>query len=325
MLKYTTVMTAEAIPFTTENGEQKKLLIADTDNPLRKIIIPPEGPRVYREQLSANMGSKAIEDIFLYRPDPNEIQPVSEIPIIKMGGLWTIGHHYTKQAIDMAQNGHDFATFVPNFNYPVWRPVFDTELRKSPYIWHAKNGLQVTKSVLAHTGAEQARISGHSYAGHTVTHLISHRPDLFESVVLEDPSGPTSHNVRPKDLLNEELKPALQIMSEDLHMLPPNTIDRSIRRITDHGIHAAREILGLASMRPAFRPNLAEARKAGVPVGLLLLTRSAIFNAVEVRRVSEKEQLFDIIDEVDEYHIAPNIRPSVVSKTEREMFDSLAA
>lgn len=317
-------MSGEVIPFTTENGEQKKLRIVDTDNPLRKIIVPPEGPRVYREQLTASLGSKAIEDIFLYRPDPLETDIVSEIPIVKMGGLWTIGHHYTKQAIDMAQNGHDFATFVPNFNYPAWRPLYDNELRKSPYIWHAKNGLQVTKSVLKHTGTEQARISGHSYAGHTVTHLVSHRPELFESVVLEDPSGPTSHNIRPRDLVNQELKPALQIMSEDLHMLPPNTINRSIRRITDHGIHAAREILGLASMRPAFRPNLAKAREAGVPVGLLLLSRSAIFSAVEMRSVAEKEQLFDMIDEVNEYHIAPNIRPSVVSATERQMFQSLA-
>lgn len=317
-------MTAEAIPFTTEDGEQKKLLIADTDNPLRKIIVPPEGPRIYREQLTASMGNKAIEDIFLYRPDPRETRPVSENPIIKMGGLWTIGHHYTKQAIDMAQHGHDFATFVPNFNYPAWRPLYDPELRKSPYVWHAKNGLQVTKSVLRHTGTEQARVSGHSYAGHTVTHLVSHRPELFESVVLEDPSGPTSHNIRPIDLINQELKPAMQIMGEDLDMLPPNTVNHSIRRITDHGIHAAREILGLASLRPAFRPNLAKAREAGVPVGLLLLSRSAIFNAVEMRRVAEKERLFDLVDEVDEYHIAPNIRPSAVSNTEREMFKHLA-
>lgn len=319
------IMSIEAVPFTDNNGEQKKLYIADTDNPLRKIIVPPEGPRVYREQLAASIGNKAIEDIFLYRPDPEEVDTISEIPIVKMGGLWTIGHHYTKQAIDMAQHGHDFATFVPNFQYPVWRPLFDSELRKSPYIWHAKNGRQVTKSVLAHTGAQKARISGHSYAGHTVTHMASHDPQLFETIVLEDPSGPTSHNIRPSDLLSQELKPALAIMSEDLDMLPPNTVDRSIRRITDHGIHAAREILGLAKMRPAFRPNLVKAREAGIPVGLLLLSRSAIFNSVEVRSVAEAEKLFDLIDEVDEYHIAPNIRPVEVDITEHQMFEQLSA
>ncbi len=319
-------MSAEAVNFTSESGEKEKLLIVDTDNPNRKIIIPPEGPRVYREQLTANIGNKAIDDIFLYSQDPMEAEfPHDPYVDMKMGGLWTIGHHYTKQAIDMAQHGHDFATFIPNFNYPVWRPLYDAELRKSPYIWHAKNGLQVAQAILHHTGTEQLRVSGHSYAGHTVTTLIAHRPELFKSVVLEDPSGPDTHDVKPRELVDKELRPALQIMGEDLDMLPSNTKERSIRRITDHGIHAAREIIGLRAVRPEFRINLKAAREAGVPVALLLLTKSAIFNAARVRRIAEEEGLFDLIGEVDEYHIAPNIRPAAVNETERELFHRLAA
>lgn len=316
-------MSAESVNFTTEVGDKKKLLIVDTDNPNRKIIIPPEGPRVYRDQLTANIGNKVIHDIFLYCPDTAECEYESETPIIKMGGLWTIGHHYTKQAIDMAQHGHDFATFIPNFDYPAWRPLVDAELRKSPYIWHAKNGLQVAKAVREHTGKEKQRISGHSYAGHTVTHLVSYRPEMFESVVLEDPSGPSAHNVKLQELIQHELQPAAQIMGEDLDMLPPNTKVRSIRRITDNAIHASRELLGLAFVRPSFRENLQKARDLGIPVGLLLLSRSAIFNAVQVRRIAERENLFDLIDEVDEYHIAPNIRPAIVNETERRMFEQL--
>lgn len=314
------------VDYTNEEGEKNKLFIIDTDNPNRKIIIPPEGPRVYREQLSAEIGGKAIDDIFLYRQDPAEAEyPHVDHDHLKMGGLWTIGHHYTKQAIDMAQYGHDFATFIPNFNYPTWRPLYDSQLRKSPYIWHAKNGLQVAKAVLRHTGRDKIRVSGHSYGGHTVTHLAAHRPDLIESVVLEDPSGPVTHSIKPKKLIEKELKPALQIMGEDLDMLPPNTKERSIRRITDHGIHAARELLGLARVRPEFRVNLLAAREAGVPVGLMTLSRSAIFSASLMRATAEEEDLFDLIDEVDEYHIAPNIRPAAINETERSMFDRLAA
>ncbi len=314
------------VDYTTEKGAEKKLLIIPTDNPLRDIIEPPEGPRVYRERLSAEIGGKAIDDIFFYRQDPEEAEyEHSEFDHLKMGGLWTIGHHYTKQAIEMAQHGHDFATFVPNFNYPVLRPLYDSRLRKSPYIWHAKNGLQVAKAVLQHTGKDKLRVSGHSYAGHTVTHMVSHMPKLFKSAVLEDPSGPITHDVKPIELVQKELLPALQIMGEDLHMLPPNTRERSIRRITDHGIHAGRELIGLRTIRPDFRKNLKEMRDAGVPVGLLLLSRSAIFNAVRMRAVAEKENMFDLIDEVDEYHIAPNIRPAAVNETERDMFDQLAA
>ena len=189
-------MSYESAPFTNDQGEKKIVRIYDTDNPLRKHVVAPEGPAVYREQLSATLGNKAIDDIFLYRPDTDETAQTSETPIVKMGGLWTIGHHYTKQAIDMAQHGQDFATFIPNFDYPVWRPLYDSALRKSPYVWHAKNGRQVIKAVLSHTEAGQARISGHSYAGYTVTELIARFPELVESVVLEDPAGITVHDIR---------------------------------------------------------------------------------------------------------------------------------
>jgi len=316
------------VDYTNEEGETKTYLIEDVDNnPFRKIIIPPkgEGPRVYREQLTAKIGSKAIDDIFLYRPDPQEVPYESESPIIKMGGLWTIGHHYTKQAIDMAQHGHDFATYIPNFDYPVWRPLLDPKLRKTPYVWHAKNGLHVTRAVLGHTGAAQARVSAHSYGGHTASELLSWQPDLFESAVYEDPSGPTVHELNLKELLENELKPAAQIMNEDDNMLPSNTKLRSIRRITDHGVHAFRELWGLNKIRSEFRVNLKAAREAGVPVGLMTLSRSAIFSASLMRATAEEEGLFDLIDEVDEYHIAPNIRPAAINETERSMFDRLAA
>jgi pimeloyl-ACP methyl ester carboxylesterase len=316
-------MAFESVDFTNEDGETKKLRIHNTVDSTIKHIEPPEGPPVYRKQLEAKLGDKVIDDIFVYRPDTEAVDYKSEIAKLKMGGLWTIGHHYTKQAILMAQEGYDFATFVPNFDYPIWRPIFDGGLRRSPYVWHAKNGRKVAEVVTQYTETGQVDISGHSYAGFTVTELIARYPELVRSVVLEDPAGLGMHGIRVKDLWNHELKPAMEIMNEDLAELPENTKQRSIHRLTGNIPHALRELTGLILPRSDMQRNLLKARKYGVPVGLLLLSRSAILSAERSRHVAEKKHLFDLIDEVDEYHIAPNIRPAAVVETEIEMFKRL--
>ena len=297
--------------------------VVDPSNPNRIHIVPPEGPPVYRERLEAKIGGKAIDDVFLYRPDTSEIPRASDTATVKMGGLWTIGSHYTKEAIAMAQKGYDFATFIPNFNYPLHLPLISPKHRKSPYLRHAQNGRQVSLAVMEHTSTEQVRISGHSYGGLTVTEFIAEFPELIESVVLQDPAGLDINRINFAKLWSHELKPAGRYIADDLDNLPANTKENSIKRLTGNFPHALREGLGLVLPRSDMKQNLKKARELGVPVGLLLLGKSALFNAASVRAIAEKESLFDLIDEVDDYHVAPNIRPQAVVEKEIEMFDSL--
>lgn len=294
------------------------------DSPDLVRIEPKDGgPAVYREQLHATIGGRAINGIYLYSPDKAETEPATDTVTLKMGGLWTIGHHYTHEAIAMAQNGYPFATFVPNFNYPAYLPLVDRRHRDSPYLLHAQNAHYVSEAVMQHTGTNRIRVSGHSYAGMTATEYVSEFPNVIESVVLQDPAGLDGHSIRLGSLWNDELRAGLGLVS-DQDILPPDVKKHSIQRVAGNFPHALREIAGLIRLRADMQANLRKAREKGVPVGLLLLGKSAIFDAQSVLKIAETGRLFDVIDTVDDYHIAPNIRPEQeVVPAQITMFEQL--
>jgi pimeloyl-ACP methyl ester carboxylesterase len=289
----------------------------------REHIVPRDGtPPYYRERLAAKINGKTIREIFLYEPDTKEVPLALEIPTVKFGGLWTTGNLYSGEASATAQSGRRFVTFMTHRHVPLRVQLLDARHRKSPYLRTAQNGRAVIKAVIRHTGVDRVRASGHSYGGLTLPEMAAHCGEYVESMVLQDPSGIGPHDVRLGDLWSKELMPASSYFRTLEHM-PPDTMKNVLRHITDNPVLSLREILGLRN--PDSRPHLAAAREKGTRVGLLILGRSAIFNAANNRRIAESEGLFHLIDEVPgAYHIDPNLRPSPIVEAQNRMFDELA-
>jgi len=288
----------------------------------REHIVPRDGtPPYYRERLTAKINGKTIREIFLYEPDTKDIPLVSEIPTVKFGGLWTTGNLYTGEASATAQSGRRFVTFMTHRHLPLRVQLLDARHRKSPYLRTAQNGRAVIKAVINHTGVQRVRASGHSYGGLTLPEMAAYCGEYVESMVLQDPSGIGPHDVKLSDLWFKELMPASSYFLKREHM-PPDTMKNVLRHITDNPVLSLREILGLRN--PDMRPHLAAAKEKGIKVGLLILGRSAIFNAAENRRIAKSEGMFHLIDEVPgAYHIDPNLRPGPIVEAQNRMFDDL--
>jgi pimeloyl-ACP methyl ester carboxylesterase len=288
----------------------------------REHIVPRDGtPSYYRERLAAKINGKTIREIFLYEPDIKEVPLVSQIPTVKFGGLWTTGNLYTGEASATAQSGRRFVTFTTHRHLPLRVQLLDARHRKSPYLRTAQNGRAVIKAVIRHTGVDRVRASGHSYGGLTLPEMAAYCGEYVESIVLQDPSGIGPHDVRLGDLLSKELLPASSYFRKLEHM-PPDTMKNVLRHITDNPILSLREILGLRN--PDMRPHLAAAKEKGIKAGLLILGRSAIFNATVNRQIAESEGMFHLIDEVPgAYHIDPNLRPGPIVEAQNRMFDNL--
>ena len=288
----------------------------------REHIVPRNGtPPYYRERLAAKINGKTIREIFLYEPDTKEVPLVTEIPTVKFGGLWTTGNLYTGEASATAQSGRRFVTFMTHRHLPLRVQLLDARHRKSPYLRTAQNGRAVIKAVLRHTGVERVRASGHSYGGLTLPEMAAFSGEYIESMVLQDPSGIGPHDVKLRELLLKELMPSSSYFLKHEHM-PADTMKNVLRHITDNPVLSVREVIGLRN--PDLRPHLAAAKEKGIKVGLLVLGRSAIFNAAENRRIAESEGLFHLIDEVaGAYHIDPNLRPGPIVVAQNRMFDEL--
>jgi len=288
----------------------------------REHIVPRDGtPPYYRERLGAKINGRTIKEIYLYEPDTKEVPLVTEIPTVKFGGLWTTGNLYTGEASGTAQSGRRFVTFMTHRHLPLRVQLLDARHRKSPYLRTAQNGRAVIKAVIRRTGVERVRASGHSYGGLTLPEMAGFSGEYVESIVLQDPSGIGPHDVKFGELLLKELMPASSYFLKNEHM-PQDTMKNVIRHITDNPVLSAREIIGLR--HPDIRPHLAAAKEKGIKVGLLVLGRSAIFNAAENRRIAESEGLFHLIDEVPgAYHIDPNLRPGPIVVAQNRMFDEL--
>ena len=72
------------------------------------------------------------------------------------------------------------------------------------------------------------------------------------------------------------------------------------------------------------QPQLQAAKDKGIKVGLLILGKSAIFNAQANKSIAEAEAMFHLIHEIpDAYHIDPNLRPGPVVEVQNRMFDEL--
>ncbi|MBX7431791.1 hypothetical protein JDV09_06665 [Mycobacterium sp. Y57] len=267
------------------------------------------------------IAGRTIRDVFLYEPDTEEVPLVSEMATVKFGGLWTTGNLYMGEAAATAQSGRRFVTFATHRHLPLRVQLLDARHRRSPYLRTAQNGRAVIKATIRRTGVEKVQASGHSYGGMTLPEMAAFCGEYVESMILQDPSGIAQHDVRLGDLWNEELKRA-SAHFRALENPPPDMMKNVIRHITDNPLLAIREVVGLRN--PDIRPNLAAAREKGVNVGLLVLGRSAIFNARTNRSIAETEGLFHLIDEVpDAYHIDPNLRPGPVVEAQNRMFDAL--
>lgn len=288
----------------------------------REHIVPRDGtPPYYRERLAAKINGKTIRDVFLYEPDTEEVPLVSDIPMVKFGGLWTTGNLYIGEAAATAQSGRRFVTFTTHRHLPPRVQLLDKRHRKSPYLRTAQNGRAVVKATMRRTGVKQVRASGHSYAGMTLSEMAAFCGEYIESMVLQDPSGIAPHDVRFGDLWNKELKPASSYFL-GLENAPPNTMRNVFRHITDNPLLSIREAVGL--LNPDIRPHLDAAKEKGIKVGLLILGRSAIFNAQTNRSIAESEGMFHLIDEVPgAYHIDPNLRPGPIVEAQNRMFDQL--
>lgn len=288
----------------------------------REHIVPRDGtPAYYRCRLEATINGKTIREIYLYEPDTKEIPLVTEIPVVKFGGLWTTGNLYAGEASATAQSGRRFVTFMTHRHLPLRVQLLDARHRKSPYLRTAQNGRAVIKAVIRRTGVERVRASGHSYGGLTLPEMAAFSGEYVESIVLQDPSGIGPHDVKFGTLLQKELMPASSYFLKQDNM-PPDTMKNVLRHITDNPVLSLREITGLH--HPDIRPHLAAAKEKGIKVGLLVLGRSAIFNATENRRIAESEGLFHLIDEVPgAYHIDPNLRPGPIVEVQNKMFDEL--
>ncbi|HTY27034.1 MAG TPA: hypothetical protein VMD51_02660 [Mycobacterium sp.] len=293
-----------------------------TDGAHREHIVPRDGtPAYYRERLEVKVKGKSMRDVFLYEPDTEEVRLDSEIPTVKFGGLWTTGNLYKGEAAVTAQSGRRFVTFATHRHLPVWVQLFDHRHRNSPYLHTAQNGREVVKATIRRTGVEKVRASGHSYAGMTLSQMAAFCGEHLESMVLQDPSGIAGHDLKLGELWNKELKPAMSHFL-GLDDMPHNTMQNVVRHITDNPVLSLREVVGLRN--PDMRPHLDAAKRKGIKVGLLVLGKSAIFNADTNRRVAESEGMFHLIEEVPHaYHIDPNLRPGPIVEVQNRMFDEL--
>lgn len=288
----------------------------------REHIVPRDGtPAYYRERLAVTFNGKPMRDVFLYEPDPEDVHLQCEVPTVKFGGLWTTGNLYTGEAAASAQSGRRFVTFTTHRHLPPHVQLLDHRHRNSPYLRTAQNGREVVKAAIRRTGVERVRASGHSYAGLTLSTMAAFCGEHLESMVLQDPSGIAPHDLRLGELWNQELRPALSHFL-GLDHLPKNTMKNVVRHITDNPLLSLREVVGLRN--PDMRPHLDAAKAKGIKVGLLVLGKSAIFNADTNRGVAQAEGMFHLIHEIpDAYHIDPNLRPGPVVEAQNRMFDEL--
>ncbi len=288
----------------------------------REHIVPRDGsPAYFRERLDVTVKGKAMRDVFLYEPDTKEVRLESEVPTVKFGGLWTTGNLYKGEAAATAQSGRRFVTFATHRHLPVWVQLLDHRHRNSPYLHTAQNGREVVKATIRRTGVDKVRASGHSYAGLTLSQMAAFCGEHLESMVLQDPSGIAEHDLKLGELWNSELKPAMAHFL-GLDDMPHNAMQNVVRHITDNPMLSLREVIGLRN--PDMRPHLEAAKRKGIKVGLLVLGKSAIFNADTNRKVAESEGLFHLIEEVpDAYHIDPNLRPGPIVEVQNRMFDEL--
>ncbi|MCB0934585.1 MAG: hypothetical protein KDB55_01040 [Mycobacterium sp.] len=293
-----------------------------TAGPDREHIVPRDGsPPYFRERLAVTVKGKAMRDVFLYEPDTKEVRLESEVPTVKFGGLFTTGNLYKGEAAATAQSGRRFVTFMTHRHLPVWVQLLDHRHRNSPYLHTAQNGREVVKATIRRTGVDRVRASGHSYAGMTLSTMASFCGEHLESMVLQDPSGIAQHDLKLGELWNKELKPAMSHFL-GLDDMPDNSMQNVVRHVTDNPLLSLREVVGLRN--PDMRPHLEAAKRKGIKVGLLVLGRSAIFNADTNRRVAESEGLFHLVAEVpDAYHIDPNLRPGPIVEVQNRMFDEL--
>lgn len=288
----------------------------------REHLVPRDGtPPYYRERLAVQISGKPLRDVFLYEPDRKEVPLVSEVPIVKFGGLFTTGNLYTGEASETAQSGRMFVTFNTHRHLPLRTQILDQRHRKSPYLRTAQNGRAVVQATIRRTGVDKVRASGHSYAGLTLTEMAAFCGHYVESMVLQDPSGIAPHDLRIKDLWQMELKEVSSHFRTLEHM-PPDTMKNVLLHILDNPILSMREVVGLRN--PDLRPNLRAAKQHGIKVGLLILGKSSIFNAATNKSIAEAEGMFDLIDEVPEaYHIDPTLRPGPIVVAQNRMFDEL--
>ena len=107
-----------------------------------------------------------------------------------------------------------------------------------------------------------------------------------------------------------------------LDNMPQNTMRNVLRHVTENPVLSLREVVGLRN--PDMRPHLEAAKQKGIKVGLLVLGKSAIFNAETNRSIAESEGMFHLVDEVPgAYHIDPNLRPGPIVEAQNRMFDEL--
>ena len=305
-----------------ENVDSRGTRAYPTAQASREHIVPrDETPAYYRERLSVSIGGKTMRDVFLYEPDTEDVRLVSEVPTVKFGGLFTTGNLYTGEAAATAQSGRRFVTFTTHRHLPLRVQLFDHRHRNSPYLRTAQNGRAVVKATLQRTGVDRVRASGHSYAGLTLSQMAAFCGEHLESMVLQDPSGIAPHDLKLAELWEKELRPSMAHFL-GLENMPQNTMRNVIRHVTDNPVLSLREVVGLRN--PDMRPHLEAAKNKGIRVGLLVLGRSAIFNARTNRSIAESEGMFHLVAEVPgAYHIDPNLRPGPIVEAQNRMFDEL--
>ena len=290
----------------------------------REHIVPRDGsPPYFRERLAVTVRARRCGTSSSTSPTPKEVRLGVGGPDRQVRGLFTTGNLAPRgEAAATAQSGQTVRHLhdpPPSAGVgPTARP---SPSQQPPTCNTAQNGREVVKATIRRTGVDRVRASGHSYAGMTLSTMASFCGEHLESMVLQDPSGIAQHDLKLGELWNKELKPAMSHFL-GLDDMPDNSMQNVVRHVTDNPLLSLREVVGLRN--PDMRPHLEAAKRKGNQVGLLVLGRSAIFNADTNKRVAESEGLFHLVAEVpDAYHIDPNLRPGPIVEVQNRMFDEL--
>lgn len=272
-----------------------------------------EGTLFDKDRVVTKVGKRTVR-MLIYRPNPNEVENVSDRPVMVNSGILTDARHYLKFGAAMAAEGLMPVLWTDDRQLSI-RDQIDPKHWRDVFLTTGEVGAGVAEIAANETDAGKVDMFDFSKGGMSGAKIGALYPDTG-NIVKADPAGMVGN------------------MAKAFIRRNPNAVMESLDRefvvgamwhAARNGLLLAREFADLGG-NPDFSDDLMTAKMRGSKAGLMLFGGSLVFPTHLMEEAAAQSDEFETVKTLEGLpHGAPMSHSEIVAKETREMYEHLRA